>query len=96
VGAARVAAVPGRLFVGLAKTALPALVLLLAVHLVLIRPWALRWGATDEEAARAMTGDGIVQSPTFNATTAVEVDARPDQIWRWTGLEPRARSLGPT
>jgi hypothetical protein len=43
-----------------------------------------------------MTGDGIVQSPTFNATTAVEVDARPDQIWRWTGLEPRARSLGPT
>jgi hypothetical protein len=50
---------------------------------VFIRPWALRWGATDDEAARAMKGDWIVPNPTFSATRTVEIDARPDQIWPW-------------
>lgn len=35
-----------------------------------IRPWRLRWGATDEEVARAMPGDDVVKHPTFNATRA--------------------------
>jgi hypothetical protein len=83
VGAARVGAVPGRLLSRLATAVLPALVLLVVVHLAFIRPWALRWGAADEEAARAMKGDWIVPNPASNATRAVEIDARPDQIWPW-------------
>ncbi len=34
-------------------------VVLLGVYLRFIRPWQLRWGATDEEMARAMSGDSI-------------------------------------
>lgn len=47
------------------------------------RSWHLRWGATPEEVARSMPGDGIVPAPTFNATRAVTVHARPEAIWPW-------------
>jgi hypothetical protein len=53
------------------------------VYLRFIRPWQLRWGATDEEVACAMPGDDVVQSPTFNATRAVTIQARPEEIWPW-------------
>ena len=53
------------------------------VYLRFIRPWQLRWGATDEEVVRAMPGDDMVKSPTFNATRAVTIKARPEEIWPW-------------
>jgi hypothetical protein len=52
-------------------------------YLRFIRPWQLRWGATDEEVARAMPGDDVVKHPTFNATRAVTIQARPEEIWPW-------------
>jgi hypothetical protein len=55
----------------------------LGVYLRFIRPWQLRWGATDEEVARAMPGDDVVQRATFNATRGVTIQARPEQIWPW-------------
>jgi hypothetical protein len=56
---------------------------LLIIYLPIIRPWQLRWGATDEEVNRPMPGDQVVQKPTFNATRAVTVHARPEHIWPW-------------
>ena len=55
----------------------------LAAYLRVIRPWQLRWGATDDETARPMPGDDVVARPTFNATRAVTVRARPEDIWPW-------------
>jgi hypothetical protein len=55
----------------------------LAAYLRLIRPWQLRWGATDAEVGRSMPGDDDVPRPTFNATRAVTVAATPEQIWPW-------------
>jgi hypothetical protein len=52
-------------------------------YLLFIRPWQLRWGATDEEVGRAMPGDDVVKHPTFNATRAVTIQARPEEIWPW-------------
>ena len=49
----------------------------------LYRPWHLRWGSTSEEVARSMPGDDVVSAPTFNATRAVTVDARPEAVWPW-------------
>jgi hypothetical protein len=65
--------------VGLAALAAVAAV----TYLRFIRPWQLRWGATIEEAARAMPGDDVVKFPTFNATRAVTIQARPEVIWPW-------------
>jgi hypothetical protein len=60
-----------------------ALGILLSGYLLIYRPLQLRWGATDEEVARAMPGDEIQQKPIFNATRAVTINARPEQIWPW-------------
>jgi hypothetical protein len=55
----------------------------LGVYLRFIRPWQLRWGATDEEVSRVMPGDDVVQHATFNATRGVTIQARPEEIWPW-------------
>ena len=66
-----------------ALRALPILGIGLGVYLQVIRPWQLRWGATDDEVRRATPGDEIVTRPTFNATRAVTVQAPPSVIWPW-------------
>lgn len=60
-----------------------AFVVLGVVFYTVYRPWQLTWGATDEEVRRSMPGDELVPDPYFNATRAVTVDARPEQIWPW-------------
>jgi hypothetical protein len=59
------------------------LFVLVLLHLALIRPWQLRWGATDEEIERSMPGDNIVPKPSFNATRAVTVNAPANNIYPW-------------
>jgi hypothetical protein len=54
-----------------------------AAYLLYIRPWQLRWGATDEELERPMPGDQIVARPTFDATRALTIEARPEEVWPW-------------
>lgn len=69
----------------LARVGAVASIFLLALitYLSLIRPWQLRWGATDEEFSRSMPGDEILQSPELSATRAVTVRAPPEKIWPW-------------
>jgi hypothetical protein len=56
---------------------------LLAVYLRLVRPWTMRWGATEEEVARPLPGDRILRHPGFSATRAITIAARPEDIWPW-------------
>jgi len=60
-----------------------ALAGVVGIYIVFYRPRQLRWGATDEEVARGMPGDEVVARPVFNATRAVTVNARPEEIWPW-------------
>jgi hypothetical protein len=60
-----------------------ALGIFLGGYLLIYRPQQLRWGATDAEIARAMPGDQIQLQPIFNATRAITIGARPEQIWPW-------------
>jgi hypothetical protein len=48
-----------------------------------VRRWFGRWGTTEEELTRAMTGDALIANPTHSATHAVTVDASPEDIWPW-------------
>lgn len=48
-----------------------------------IRPWQLRWGATDEEARRDLPGDELVPHPMLEATRAITIHAAPDRVWPW-------------
>jgi hypothetical protein len=58
-----------------------------------VRPWYLRWGATDAEVARPMPLDEHVSDPMLNSTMAITIDAPPDKVWQWLaqmGDPPRA------
>ncbi len=57
--------------------------LLVLVYFVLIRPWQLRWGATDDEVKRIMPGDEMVREPSFNATRAVTIHTSAENIYPW-------------
>jgi hypothetical protein len=70
----------------LARLSVGSLVFLSVVVLVawfVYRPWALSWGSTDEEIARPMPGDEVLDQPTFNATRTVTIGATPEEIWPW-------------
>jgi hypothetical protein len=60
-----------------------AVAVMLSAYISWIRPWQLRWGATDEEVARILPGDDFLDSPSFNATRAVTVNAAPEFSWPW-------------
>jgi hypothetical protein len=53
------------------------------VYILFIRPWHLRWGATDEEVQRPMPGDDQVPHPMLQATRAVTIRASAAEIWPW-------------
>jgi hypothetical protein len=48
-----------------------------------LRPWHIRWGATDEEIHQPLPGDGIVQHPRNWATRAISIDAPTAAVWPW-------------
>jgi hypothetical protein len=49
----------------------------------IVRPWHMRWGATDPEVAGPMPGDEVVPRAQFNATRSITVDAPPKDVWQW-------------
>jgi hypothetical protein len=56
---------------------------LLAAYWRIVRPWALRWGATEEEAARPLPGDEVVTKADYVATRAITIDAPAQDVWPW-------------
>jgi hypothetical protein len=62
--------------------ALGAVLLLLILYLLVIRPWHLRWGSTDAEVARAMPGDDLVPDASVSSR-AITIRGEPDEIWPW-------------
>jgi hypothetical protein len=55
---------------------------LLAYHRF-VRPWHLKWGATDEEIERRLPGDDIVPTASSETTRAVTIEAPCDKVWPW-------------
>jgi hypothetical protein len=49
----------------------------------LLRDWVVTWGATDEEAARPLPGDDLLDRADVVATRAIGIDAPPSAIWPW-------------
>ena len=68
---------PGGAMAGIALAAL-----LVAAYVWIIKPWHLRWGATDAEVAMAMPGDELIPGAK-SATRAITIDATAEQVWPW-------------
>lgn len=56
---------------------------LLAAYGLAIRPWHLRWGATDEELTEALPGDEVKPDAGIQVTHAVTINAPPSYVWKW-------------
>ncbi len=61
---------------------LVALVVLAALYWLVIKPWHLRWGATDAEVSMVMPGDELI-SGAEPATRAISIQAPPEAVWPW-------------
>lgn len=57
--------------------------LLAWVYTLAVRPWFLRWGATDEEVYRPLPGDELTPHPVWCATRAVTINAPAAAVWPW-------------
>lgn len=55
----------------------------LAAYVWAIRPWHLRWGATDEEVEGQLIGDEVAPSPKLKATHAITINAPATDVWPW-------------
>ena len=55
----------------------------IGAYLAFVRPWHLRWGATEEEASRMLLGDSLIERPRLQATHAISIHAPPEAIWPW-------------
>ncbi len=54
-----------------------------AAYLLVVRPWQLRWGTTNEERDATLDGDDLIPAPDLMATRAITVHALADQVWPW-------------
>lgn len=54
-----------------------------AGYVLLVRPWHLGWGATEEERRARLPGDDLVVDADLTATRAVTVRASAERIWPW-------------
>ena len=55
----------------------------LAAYTYKIRPWHLRWGATDEELTGHLPGDEIKPDAEIQVTHAITIDAPAADVWKW-------------
>ena len=60
-----------------------AFALAVFAHTTIIRPWYLRWGATDEELRMVLPGDQDIPPMSEVSTRAITIHAPADQIWPW-------------
>ncbi|HEU4514167.1 MAG TPA: hypothetical protein VFR87_13760 [Nocardioidaceae bacterium] len=54
-----------------------------AAYGLLVRPWHLLWGATEDEARRPLPGDDLVPTPIVAATRAITIGCPSEQVWPW-------------
>lgn len=62
---------------------LTLLLLLAATYGLWVRPWHLRWGATDQEIAMPLPGDPWIVPEAEVSTRALNIQAPPAQVWPW-------------
>lgn len=54
-----------------------------AIYVAAIRPWHMRWGATESELTMSLPGDKFVPPTAVVSTRALTIRATPKEIWPW-------------
>ena len=61
---------------------LGVLILVAAIYVWLVKPWHMRWGATDAETVNPMPGDELIPGA-GQTTRAITIAALPGEVWPW-------------
>ncbi len=64
-------------------TVILAVIAVSAAYMLAVRPWQIRWGATDAEVSRTLPGDELVAQPQNRTTRAITIDAPAASVWPW-------------
>jgi hypothetical protein len=54
-----------------------------AAYAGFVRPWHLRWGASNEELTEPLPGDEIMPDAEIQVTHAITVNAPASEVWKW-------------
>lgn len=57
--------------------------LIVASYILILRPWHLRWGATDAEVSMSLPGDAWIQPGAAVSTRAITIHAPAPKVWQW-------------
>ena len=52
-------------------------------YVLVVRPWLMRWGATEAEVHETLPGDGLVSHPKHHDTHANTIHAPVTEVWPW-------------
>jgi hypothetical protein len=62
---------------------LVAFAAMIGAFFLVVRPWYLRWGATEDETRRPLPGDDIIASAVAQETRAITIHAPIGRVWPW-------------
>jgi hypothetical protein len=57
--------------------------IILVAYIVFLRPWHMRWEATDTEVALVLPGDAYIPPLAVRSTRALTIDAPANAVWPW-------------
>jgi hypothetical protein len=60
-----------------------AIVIIFSLLTPFLRPWRVKWGATDAEVQRALPGDDLVKHPKWQYTNAITIESPVACVWFW-------------
>jgi hypothetical protein len=61
-------------------------------YMGVVRPWHVRWGATDAEVRERLPGDEVVPDAELEATHAVTIEAPVTAVWPWLAQVGQGRA----
>jgi hypothetical protein len=64
------------------------------IYTFVVRPYHMRWGATDQELAMALPGDAAILADAAVSTRAVTIHAPAATVWAWLAQTGQNRSGG--
>lgn len=59
------------------------LMVLVGSYWLVLRPWSLRWGASDSELSLRLPGDELMVVAARQVTRAISIRAKPEKIYPW-------------
>lgn len=64
-------------------TVIVTIAIIVVAYALVVRPWSMSWGATDDEVARRLPGDSLAPAGVDVATCAVTIHAPSAEVWAW-------------